>query len=164
MIAYALAGVAIVAALTKPAAKNVKAVAGSRADFKKTVLDAAKAVDMRGIPPLYALSMAALETGWGTGRVYQQTKNLFSITAGSTWRGATYKASTGFVFRVYPTHADALADFVRLISSAKRYAAAYQAAIRNDAAGFFREVQKAGYAGDDLQYAAKLGKTLEVLA
>lgn len=164
MIAYALAGVAIVAALTKPTPKPAKKVAGSRADFKKIVLDAAANIDMRGIPPLYALSMAALETGWGTGRVYLQTKNLFSITAGSTWRGATYKASTGFVFRVYSTHADALADFVRLISTAKRYAAAYAAARRNDAAGFFNGVQQAGYAGDDAQYAAKLGRTLEVLA
>lgn len=164
MIAYALAGVAIVAALTKPTkAVAVKKNEGSHVVFKKT-LPATRSVDMRGIPQLFALAVAALETGWGTGRVFLQTKNLFSITAGSTWRGATYKASTGFVFRVYQTYAESLADFVRLISTTKRYAAAYQAAIRNDAAAFFTEIQKAGYAGDDVKYAAKLMRTLEVLA
>ena len=159
MIVEAAALTAIAIMLKGPT--PTKIISGS--DFARKFAVAAARVDLKGIPPSFALSVAALETGWGAGKVFKNTNNLFSITAGSSWRGVTFTASTGFVFRVYNSLEESIADFVRLISTSKLYGKAYDAARNGNSAGFFAGLQQAGYAGSDVQYAAKLGRTLEVL-
>lgn len=159
-LAY-LVGAAVAVLMLKP--PQVLKV-GGRADFAAKFRDAARFADLRGIPVDFALAVAALETGWGTGRVFHQTNNLFSITAGSSWRGVTYKASTGFVFRVYNSLTESINDFARLIATARIYDNAYEQARRGNADWFFGGLQAAGYAGSDTEYAAKLKRTLEVLA
>lgn len=160
MILEYAAGAALVLAMLK--GPQVLKVTG-RAQFAQQFRDAARLADLRGIPIDYMLSVAALETGWGTGKVFQNTNNLFSITAGSSWRGVTFKASTGFVFRVYNSWSESISDFTRLISSSKLYSSAYSFAKAGNSSAFFGALQKAGYAGSDLAYAEKLGRTLGAL-
>lgn len=160
MILEGAAALAVLLMLKGPSIERPK----GNTDFARRFLEAAARSDLKSIPARFALAVSALETGWGTGRVFLSTNNLFSITAGSSWRGVTYKASTGFVFRVYNSWEESISDFARLISTSKLYAAAYQRAIAGDAAGFFGGLQRAGYAGSDTDYAAKLGRTLEAVA
>lgn len=155
-VALALGAVAVLAMLKPPVAVKL----AGKGDFVTKFKDAARAVDMKGIPVMFAFAVAALETGWGTGKVFRNTNNLFSITAGSSWRGVTFQASTGFTFRVYNSWTESIADFVRLISTSRLYAVAYDQARRGNADWFFGGLQKAGYAGSDTDYAAKLSRTL----
>lgn len=161
MILEYAAGAALVLSMLK--GPQVLKVTG-RAQFAQQFREAARAAETRGIPVDFMLSVAALETGWGSGGVFKNTNNLFSITAGTSWRGVTYKASTGFTFRVYNTWAESISDFSRLISSSRLYSSAYAFAQAGNAEAFFGSLQKAGYAGSDLEYAQKLGRTLGVVS
>lgn len=140
-------------------------VGANRQNFAESFILAASKVDMRGIPVPMAMSVAALESGWGTGRIYQASNNVFSITASASWRGPKLPvAATGFTFRIYGSLTESIRDWVGLIAGSKLYAKTYAAALSGDYKKFFDELQKAGYAGSDLQYSAKLQKTYEVIA
>lgn len=135
----------------------------TRADFARRFLEAARTVNMAGINPNMALSVAGLETGWGTGNVFHQTNSLFNIKATPSWSGRVFetKNSDGTVyFRAYPTLAASVTDWVRLISTGPRYKKAYARALAEDYHGFFKELQAAGYAGDDSLYSQKLAGAL----
>lgn len=135
----------------------------TRQKFHSDFLTAAKSVEWKGIPVHMALSMAEVETGAGTGNVFKQTNNLFSITQGSTWKGDTYKSGLNFTFRKYPSWQESMKDWVHLMTTVRLYATAYQRALAHDYKGFFSEVQKAGYAGSDTLYARKLSTVYESL-
>jgi flagellar protein FlgJ len=129
--------------------------------------EATEAAQALGVEPKLLLAQAALETGWG-GEAPLNTdgtpaNNLFGIKAGSAWRGArvaqwTLEFGEGGAtrkredFRAYPQTADSFADYVNLISSSPRYAAAREQA--HDPEGFARALTDAGYATDP-QYADK---------
>jgi len=139
---------------------------GTRADFVVQFKAAAALVDMRGIPIDLALAVAALETGWGTGRVFQRSKNLFSIKAGSSWGGSVLpveNAEGSVRFRAYGSWEDSIRDWVELITRVKRYATAWAFAQGGHFKEFYQALQAAGYAGGDTQYSAKLSNTLAIV-
>lgn len=135
-------------------------------------LAASKAV---GVPALFMLGQAALETGWGRKEIVSSTGeksyNLFGIKAGKTWSGKVVEAlTTEWVdgepkkvvekFRAYGSYAEGFADYARLLAENPRYAAALEKG--NDLSGFAQGLQKAGYATDP-QYASKLTRTIASL-
>jgi flagellar protein FlgJ len=124
-----------------------------------------------GIPAHFILAQAALETGWGRSEIRhadgRPSFNLFNIKAGGAWSGATVEVLTTEYangvpqkqtdrFRAYGSYADAFADYARLLRGSPRYAGVLG---QNDAAGFARALQQAGYATDPM-YAAKLERII----
>ena len=113
-----------------------------------------------GVEPRLLLAQAALETGWGRAapqRDGEPAHNLFGIKAGASWSGAAVEHWTleheGGVtapqrerFRAYGDTAESFADYVGLISTARRYADALSQA--GDPEGYARAMTKAGYATD----------------
>lgn len=131
------------------------------AQFVTALLPEAKAAaETLGIEPRLLLAQAALETGWGRAvpqRGEDSVHNLFGIKAGSGWSGDTLEQWTleheGGVtapqreeFRAYGSTAESFADYVGLIGTARRYAAALEHAA--DPEAYARAVTKAGYATD----------------
>lgn len=124
-----------------------------------------------GIPAHFMIAQAALETGWGRSELRfsdgAPTYNLFGIKAGRNWQGAVAEAATteyvnGVArksverFRAYSSYAEAFRDYANLLASNPRYADVLN---RQDAAGFARGLQRAGYATDPM-YAAKLERII----
>lgn len=123
--------------------------------FQKDFLEAASKVDFGGIPVLFALAHSDLETGGGTGNVFRQTNNLFSITKGSSWKGPVYKAGTGLEFRMYPDLVASIKDWVRLMHTTY-YQSALSYALTGDFAGFANELKRLGYDASSKTYASDL--------
>lgn len=137
-------------------------------DFTRTMWPyAAAASQQTGIPPQFLVAHAALESGWGRSEPRlpdgRNSYNLFGIKAGANWTGPTASAATTeYVggnaerrterFRAYGSYAEAFADYANLLKSQPRYA---QVLGMQDAAGFARGLQSAGYATDP-QYGDKL--------
>lgn len=124
-----------------------------------------------GIPAHFMIAQAALETGWGRAELRfsdgTPTYNLFGIKAGRGWQGAVAEATTteyvnGVAqktverFRAYSSYAEAFRDYASLLTSSPRYAGVLN---QQDAAGFARGLQRAGYATDPM-YAAKLERII----
>jgi flagellar protein FlgJ len=131
------------------------------AEFVTALLPEAKeAAAALGVEPRLLLAQAALETGWGRGTARdgaESGNNLFGIKAGAAWRGAaaehwTLEHENGVTaarresFRAYERTAESFADYVDLISTARRYADALANA--GDAEAYARAVTDAGYATD----------------
>lgn len=163
--------------------KNVKAPAPSsslprarcksRAEFVSLVRQAAAGVDLRGIDFDIMLAVFALETGWGGlvggSDIFIMTNNLGSIKSTAGWTGKPSYKNT----RVYPSLADAVRDFVRLMSesvgpspSRPDYRAAYAAMKARDYRGAFAGMEAAGYeiSLSGKSYAQRLGDTYAALA
>lgn len=114
-----------------------------------------------GIDPYILLAQAAHETGWLRS---VRGNNLYGIKANSSWKGETVDFTTHEVvkgvsrpfvlrFRAYPRFRDSMEDYCKLISTATRYVAAW--VNRDNAADYFEEIAKAGYATDPA-YSVKL--------
>ncbi len=147
-------------------------ISSDAAAFVREVLPHAQAASREtGIPAHFMIAQAALETGWGKYQLRnangQPSHNLFNIKAGRSWQGATVGvAATEYVngrpvteqsnFRAYGSYADSFRDYARLIANNPRYA---QVLGQQDAAGFARELQNAGYATDP-RYAEKLTRII----
>ena len=131
------------------------------AEFVSALLPEAKAAAAAlGVEPRLLLAQAALETGWGRAmpqRGDESTHNLFGIKAGASWSGAaveqwTLEHADGVTapqrerFRAYGNTAASFADYVNLLSTARRYADALAQA--DDSEAYARAVTKAGYATD----------------
>ena len=130
----------------------------NRAEFKRKFLAETAGLDTNRIPILLLMAVAAYESGDGTGAIAQKTNNIFSITSGKSWKGPTYKASTGYTFRVYGSWRESAADFVALLKNwPTNYGRATAAGQAGDLEGFARALQAAGY-GDPgkTTYAAEL--------
>lgn len=125
-----------------------------------------------GVRPQFMVGQAALESGWGKHEIRNPdgstTHNLFGIKAGGNWKGATVdKTTTEYVngvaqkitakFRAYSSYGEAFRDYARLIGGNPRYAGVLAQA--QDARGFARGLQQAGYATDPA-YAEKLVRVI----
>jgi flagellar protein FlgJ len=121
-----------------------------------------------GIPAHFILGQAALESGWGRAEIRNAdgtpSHNLFGIKAGRGWNGPVANAATteyvngnavkaSEAFRSYKSYGEAFLDYARLLRSDGRYAQVLERG--QDAAGFARGLQQAGYASDPM-YADKL--------
>jgi flagellar protein FlgJ len=120
------------------------------------------------------IAQAAHETGWGRKEIKNAdgttSYNLFGIKAGPNWKGATTDTTTTEyiggkahkvtqTFRAYASYAESFADYARTMKNSPRYAAVVAAG--NDANGFAKGLQKAGYATDP-SYATKLAKMIHM--
>jgi len=127
-----------------------------------------------GIPALFVIAQAALESGWGKNTI---GNNLFGIKAGNDWnglkrlvvtteysncnnlqypeilkiekKGNLYKYTVKDWFRDYETLEEGLLDHVKFLLQNKRYEKAFK---YTDAKKFAKEIAKAGYATDPNYY------------
>jgi peptidoglycan hydrolase FlgJ len=145
------------------------------ANFIQTHTDAAAAAEkISGIPATFMIAQAAHETGWGRKEIRNAdgttSYNLFGIKAGPNWKGATTDTTTTEyiggkahkvtqTFRAYASYAESFADYANTMKNSPRYAAVVAAG--NDANGFAKGLQKAGYATDP-SYATKLAKMIHM--
>lgn len=130
--------------------------------------EAQQAAQQLGVSPVTLLAQAALETDWGR-KVPQDaaggtSNNLFGIKASSGWSGSSVVSSTqeysggvaGTVkapFRSYDSMSQCFQDYVGLLKSSPRYAAALGTG--GDTQAFGSALQQGGYATDPA-YASKL--------
>lgn len=125
-----------------------------------------------GIPAKFMLGQAALESGWGKREMFNadgtKSHNLFGIKATPGWKGKTVDAvTTEYVngvpttkrekFRSYDSYADSFRDYAKLLSKNPRYENVL--AQTQDASGFAKGLQRAGYATDP-NYASKLTRII----
>lgn len=145
------------------------------ASFIQAHTDAAAAAEKAtGIPAKFMIAQAAHETGWGRKEIKNadgsNSYNLFGIKAGASWKGATTDITTTEyiggkahkvtqTFRAYASFAESFADYANTMKNSPRYASVVAAG--NDASGFAKGLQKAGYATDP-SYAAKLAKMIHM--
>lgn len=131
---------------------------------------AAEAAQSLGVAPHLLVGQAALESGWGKHELKaadgSNSHNLFNIKAGTNWKGSTVeKQVTEYVngkavqstekFRVYSSYEEGFADYAKLLTSNPRYSGV----LNQDAQGFARGLQKAGFATDPA-YADKLQRVI----
>ncbi len=137
-------------------------------DFVNTLWPHAEAASQAtGIPAQFMVAQAALESGWGKREIRRDdgspSFNLFGIKAGRNWSGPVAETvTTEYVngvaqktvekFRAYSSYAEGFRDYANLLVNNPRYAAVLE---QQDAAGFARGMQQAGYATDPM-YADKL--------
>lgn len=145
------------------------------ANFIQAHTEAAAAAEKTsGIPATFMIAQAAHETGWGRKEIRNAdgttSYNLFGIKAGPNWKGATTDTTTTEyiggkahkvtqTFRAYASYAESFADYASMMKNSPRYAAVVAAG--NDANGFAKGLQKAGYATDP-SYATKLAKMIHM--
>jgi peptidoglycan hydrolase FlgJ len=145
------------------------------ASFIQAHTDAAAAAEKAtGIPARFMIAQAAHETGWGRKEIRNAdgstSFNLFGIKAGAGWKGATTDVTTTEyiggkahkvtqTFRAYASYAESFADYANTMKNSPRYAAVVAAG--NDASGFAKGLQKAGYATDP-SYATKLARMIHM--
>ena len=136
--------------------------------FVNTVWPHAQSVSQStGIPAQFMVAQAALETGWGKNEIKRSdgspSFNVMGIKAGGSWSGPVAETvTTEYVngvaqkttekFRAYSSYAEGFQDYAKLLMNNPRYAAVLE---KQDAAGFARGLQQAGYATDPM-YADKL--------
>jgi peptidoglycan hydrolase FlgJ len=136
---------------------------------------AQQASQATGIPALFMLGQAALESGWGKrelrGPDGTPSYNLFGVKAGANWKGPVVESvTTEYVggvarksvekFRAYSSYADAFGDYANLLRSNPRYAQVLAQAVQGlDAESFAQGLQQAGYATDP-NYADKLSQII----
>jgi len=121
-----------------------------------------------GVDPAGLVAQAALESNWGRsvpqGTSGQSSHNLFGIKAGAGWDGPAVAARTQEVehgepvattasFRAYGNPAESFSDYVALLRSNPRYAAALNTG--SDIGAFATALQRGGYATDP-DYAQKV--------
>jgi flagellar protein FlgJ len=132
-------------------------------------VDAARSI---GVQPRFMVGQAALESGWGKHEIRtangDSSYNLFGVKAGRGWNGPVVeKTTTEYVngvaqkttakFRVYGSYAEAFKDYANLMKGNPRYAGVIGQA--QDAKGFAKGLQRAGYATDPA-YADKLVRVI----
>jgi peptidoglycan hydrolase FlgJ len=123
---------------------------------------AKQAAEQLGIDPSNLLAQAALETNWGRNLPHdpngQSSNNLFGIKATGSWDGGSVRATTSEVaadgtttsvsapFRSYADATQSFQDYVSLLRSNPRYAAALNTG--SDSRAFATGLQRGGYATD----------------
>lgn len=142
--------------------------AGKEAFVRSLLPEARRAAQALGVDHRVLLAQSALETGWGRSiladHAGRSSNNLFNIKAGSFWQGPSVGVSTlEFVhglpqqqharFRAYASFAESMDDYVGLLRTQPRYAAALENA--GDSARFIHSLADAGYATDP-EYARKV--------
>ena len=147
---------------------NVPGTGTPKTFVDKVWSHAAEAGKALGIPAQFLVGHAALESGWGKHEIRDATgknsHNLFGIKAGKNWTGQVVESTTteyvnGVArksvekFRAYDSYGDAFRDYAGLLRNSPRYASVIEQG--QDAVGFARGLQQAGYATDPL-YASKI--------
>jgi peptidoglycan hydrolase FlgJ len=137
--------------------------------------EARQAAQQLGVSPVSLLAQAALETDWGRSMPRTASgatsNNLFGIKAGAGWNGGSVQSATQEYdsgaatavkaqFRAYATPGQCFSDYVSLLQSNPRYAAALGTGGNTQA--FATALQRGGYATDPA-YAAKLGSVATTL-
>ncbi|MGH8219257.1 MAG: flagellar assembly peptidoglycan hydrolase FlgJ [Steroidobacteraceae bacterium] len=151
------------------AAHSAPASAAQRKQFISDVWpQAQQAGAALGVDPAGLIAQAALESDWGRsvprGANGQSSHNLFGIKAGAGWSGAAVTAqtqeieqgspvSTAASFRAYGSPAESFGNYVALLKSSPRYAAALDTG--GDVQAFAAALQRGGYATDP-DYARKV--------
>jgi flagellar protein FlgJ len=110
-----------------------------RREFVERMMPHAQAASRElGVDARAVIAQAALETGWGSSQPADgsgSSHNYFGIKAGASWNGARVTADTtefnqgvagteSAQFRAYGSVAESMSDYVRLVGSSPRYAAA----------------------------------------
>jgi flagellar protein FlgJ len=160
-------------ATREPAAGNSPLPISKTRDFVDRVWShAVEAARATGIQARFMVGQAALESGWGRHEIRaadgSQTYNIFGVKAGRSWTGPVVeKTTTEYVngepqkvtakFRVYSSYAESFKDYASLLMGNRRYAAVIGQG--QDAEGFARGLQQAGYATDPA-YADKLTRII----
>jgi peptidoglycan hydrolase FlgJ len=126
-----------------------------------------------GIPALFIIGQAALETGWGKHQIKDAkgnlSFNLFGIKASASWQGAKVSATTAEYldgkrvkvvenFRAYGSYSESVQDWAKLMRSNPRYSQVLKTG--GSVAEFAQGLQRAGYATDPA-YADKLNRTID---
>ncbi len=159
--AGALTGPGTGGAPAKPALPA--ASAATQQKFIDGLLPQAKqAAQQLGVDPSNLIAQAALETNWGRNLPHdgsgQSSNNLFGIKATGSWDGPSVQARTSEVgtdgttttlaapFRSYADATQSFQDYVSLLRSNPRYAAALNTG--SDARAFATGLQRGGYATD----------------
>ncbi len=147
--------------------ESASQTAKQRAFIDQLLPAARRAAKALGIDATVIVAQAALETGWGQHIPKtadgSSSNNLFGVKADNRWQGnVTEQETTEFLggrlrkvvaqFRAYGSAADSVSDYVRLISSSKRYAPALNA---ESAAQYLNALEDGGYATDP-NYAEKI--------
>jgi flagellar protein FlgJ len=130
---------------------------------------AQQAAQQLGVAPSNLIAQAALETNWGRSLPHDSSghssNNLFGVKATGSWEGASVQAATGETaadgtttsvvapFRSYADATQSFQDYVSLLRSNPRYAAALNTG--GDARAFATGLQRGGYATDP-DYARKV--------
>ncbi len=129
---------------------------------------AQRAGQVLGVDPRNLIAQAALETNWGTRVPHDpsghSSNNLFGMKASSQWTGSSVSAATQEYehgapaagtgqFRAYDTPEQSVQDYVALLRSSPRYAAALNTG--GDIRAFATALQRGGYATDP-NYATKI--------
>lgn len=115
------------------------------------------------IPAGVTIAQGALESTWGSSDLAVKARNLFSVKADASWRGAVVLMdSVEYVkgkrvmlparWRFYATWADCVGDRVNFLKTNPRYAHCWE---QTTASGWARALQAANYATDP-HYADKL--------
>ncbi len=149
---------------------------GSRSDFVATLLPLARnALADTTINPIGVVAQAALETGWGSRVIHSldgiSTHNLFGIKASRDGSDVSVRLPTLEVrdgvsrrelhsFRHYGSFAEALSDYVNLLTRSPRYERV--AAVGADENQFASALQETGYATDPA-YAEKVQRLIGVV-
>lgn len=117
------------------------------------------------IPASFLVAQAALESGWGTSKLYLNGKNVFGIKAGKSWEGSTLTMNTkeydkegkeyreDAKWRKYEDIADCVADHAAYLKGHVRYQPAFIHKCGGDQ--FANYIAAGGYATDPL-YAHKI--------
>lgn len=163
---------AAVVAPVPPAGGSGGRSSAAMRDFIATHGESARAAsEATGIPARFLLAQAALESGWGRQEIRSangaSSHNLFGIKAGRSWTGRVADAATTEYidgtasktterFRAYGSYAESFQDYAKLMLNNPRYS---RVLAQQDAAGFARGLQQAGYATDP-KYADKLMRIL----
>jgi flagellar protein FlgJ len=158
------------AAAIPTASASPVASAATQATFVQELWpQAQQAAQQLGVDPRGLVAQAALETDWGQRvphtRTGQSSNNLFGVKATADWTGGRVTAgtqeveggsavATSAVFRAYGTRAQSLEDYVALLRTNPRYAAALNTGSNVNA--FASALQQGGYATDP-DYARKVG-------
>jgi flagellar protein FlgJ len=138
-------------------------------EFASRMMPYAEKVSARtGIPAIFMVAQAALESGWGRSELKYEngapSYNLFGIKASGNWAGRSVDAmTTEFIdgefvkrvekFRAYNSYAESFKDFTDLLRQNARYAKVLRHL--NDPISYSQAMGKSGYATDP-HYGAKL--------
>jgi len=112
-------------------------------------------------PALLATAMGVYESGYGTSSAFANGNNVFNITAGPAWRGATWvqlnaddeydsagnKKRITQTWRAYASLDESVDDYLSFLSSQNggRYKKAHAALLNGDAQDFVYELHDAKY-------------------
>lgn len=121
-----------------------------------------------GIPALFTITQAGLESGWGR---YAPKHNYFGVKASKGWEGATQILDTTeyyngqyvkikAAFRAYPSARAGFIDHGKFFLENPRYKPALP--YRNDNLKFAKAITAAGYATDP-QYEQKLIAAMKIV-